>query len=209
MNIGIIGAGATGLTAAYYLSKDGHNVTVMEAENYYGGIASAVEIGATRLERFYHHIFTGDNEIIDLVNELGLAGKLRWYSPRNAIFTDNRLYPFTTPFDLATYPAIPLAQRVKLGLLVLKAGRLQGLGQTRGYKRRRMDNPQGRGEGIRKALGAPARVKFDADAADISAVWLWNKLKLRGSSGENALAGRCSAIWTEVCHFVRRTRKKN
>lgn len=182
MNIGIIGAGATGLTAAYYLSKDGHNVTVIEAENYYGGIASAVEIGATRLERFYHHIFTGDNEIIDLVNELGLTGKLKWYSPRNAIFTDNKLYPFTTPFDLATYPAIPLAQRIKLGLLVLKAGRLKDWAKLEDTSAAEWITLKAGAKAYEKLWGPLLESKFDADAADISAVWLWNKLKLRGSS---------------------------
>ena len=39
VRIGIIGAGATGLTAAYDLVKDGHDVTVLEGADEIGGLA--------------------------------------------------------------------------------------------------------------------------------------------------------------------------
>ena len=40
MNLGIIGAGATGLTAAYDAVKAGHRVTVLEAAEELGGLAA-------------------------------------------------------------------------------------------------------------------------------------------------------------------------
>ncbi|MCA9398055.1 FAD-dependent oxidoreductase, partial [candidate division WWE3 bacterium] len=40
MQIAIIGAGFTGLTAAYELSKKGHSVTVLEQKAYVGGLAA-------------------------------------------------------------------------------------------------------------------------------------------------------------------------
>ena len=40
MDIGIIGAGITGLTAAYDLTKQGHTVTVYETQPYAGGLAA-------------------------------------------------------------------------------------------------------------------------------------------------------------------------
>ena len=36
--IAILGAGVTGLTAAYYLSKKGYNVTIFEKSEEVGGI---------------------------------------------------------------------------------------------------------------------------------------------------------------------------
>ena len=40
MNIGIIGAGITGLAAAYDLTKHGHTVTIYEARPQAGGLAA-------------------------------------------------------------------------------------------------------------------------------------------------------------------------
>ena len=73
MKVGIIGAGATGLSAAYDLGKAGHQVTVFERAPFLGGQASTFDVGGARLERGYHHLFTGDTDILDLNEEIGLG----------------------------------------------------------------------------------------------------------------------------------------
>lgn len=78
MNICIVGAGATGLVAANELVKKGHKVTIFEAEESHGGLAKTMTIGNEKLEVYYHHIFTGDTEIIKLIDELGLSSELMW-----------------------------------------------------------------------------------------------------------------------------------
>ena len=64
MNIGIVGGGIAGLTAAYRLGQAGHIVTVYEAGPEVGGQARTFPIAGTRLEIFYHHLFAGDREIL-------------------------------------------------------------------------------------------------------------------------------------------------
>jgi protoporphyrinogen oxidase len=80
MRIAVIGGGFTGLSAAYYLSKQGHSVTVFEKENHLGGLAGGFRPPAVGwdwpLEKSYHHLFTNDHAILGLINELGLSGKL-------------------------------------------------------------------------------------------------------------------------------------
>ena len=51
MRIGVIGAGAAGLAAAYDFARAGHGVTVYEAAPFVGGQASTIEVGGGRLER--------------------------------------------------------------------------------------------------------------------------------------------------------------
>ena len=43
MKVAIIGAGLGGLTAAYDLVKQGHEVDIYEAADYVGGLASGIK----------------------------------------------------------------------------------------------------------------------------------------------------------------------
>ena len=44
MRIAIIGSGISGLTSAYYLQKQGHDVFVFEASDYIGGHTNTVNV---------------------------------------------------------------------------------------------------------------------------------------------------------------------
>ena len=64
MKIGIIGAGAAGLSAAYDLSSQGHRVVVYESAPFIGGQASTNPVGGGPLERGYHHLYTNGSLVI-------------------------------------------------------------------------------------------------------------------------------------------------
>ena len=68
-NVTIIGAGFTGLSAAYYLSKKGYNVEIFESAPFIGGQASTILLSGFEIERGYHHLFTGDSDIIELIED--------------------------------------------------------------------------------------------------------------------------------------------
>ena len=53
----IVGAGFTGLAAAYDLTKKGFSVTVLESDDRVGGLAGSFEVNGHNLEKFYHHWF--------------------------------------------------------------------------------------------------------------------------------------------------------
>jgi len=99
LNIGIIGAGVTGLTAAYDLTRQGHSVTVYEARAYVGGLASGFKDVDWEwpLERFYHHIFACDQDILRLVQELGISDRVFFPSPVTSIYKDGVFYPINQP----------------------------------------------------------------------------------------------------------------
>ena len=44
MKIAIIGAGYSGMVAAYDLKKAGHDVTIFESTDYVGGLASGFKV---------------------------------------------------------------------------------------------------------------------------------------------------------------------
>jgi len=118
--IAIVGAGVTGLVAGRELARRGFAVTLVERWPDVAGQASAFEVApGVWLERYYHHLFPSDRAMIELHEEL-LPGELEWHPSSVGIFTGGRAYPFVTPRDLLTYAPLPLADRVRLGFVVLR-----------------------------------------------------------------------------------------
>ena len=86
MKVVIVGAGIAGLTAARDLARAGHTVSVYEAGAQAGGLASGFrdERWDWPLERFYHHLFTTDTAIRQLVDAIGFSDRLFFRSPNTA-----------------------------------------------------------------------------------------------------------------------------
>lgn len=186
MRVCITGAGVTGLTAAYKLAVKGFEVTVFEKENYAGGLAGTLQISDVQLERYYHHIFTNDTEIQTLLEELKLSDQLKWAAPSNGIYTEGKLRPFTSPLDLIRFNVMPLAARIRTGLLVLKARSVKNWKDFENINARDWLIKNAGAASYEKLWGPLLKSKFGSDADKVSAVWIWNKFKLRGSSrGKN------------------------
>ena len=66
----ILGAGLTGLAAAYVLSRAGRDVKVFEAQPFFGGASRTVRHGEYRFDLGGHRFYTRDPNVIGLVNEL-------------------------------------------------------------------------------------------------------------------------------------------
>jgi protoporphyrinogen oxidase len=77
MKILIIGAGAAGLTAAYELQKNGYkDITVLEATDHLGGIATTAMYKGNRMDMGGHRFFTKSDTVMQLWQELlPLQGK--------------------------------------------------------------------------------------------------------------------------------------
>ena len=186
MRIGIVGGGATGLTAAYRLSGSGHDVVLFESGDKIGGLVETVTVGSDELESFYHHIFTSDTRIINMIDELGLTEKLQWFSPKNGIYINRKLYPFTSPMDLMRFKELSLLERFRMGLLIPKAKFIKDWSALEPFTSEEWITKNA-GRNVYEKVWNPLMVsKFDLDSDAVSAVWVWNKFKLRGTSrGKN------------------------
>lgn len=190
MKIAVIGGGVAGLSAAYRLLQQGHEVDIFEASPEVGGLVGTFDAGGERLERFYHHIFTTDTTIVDLIEELGLGERLQWYDSKVGFYHRGKVYDFVTPWDLLRFRPLPIWDRLRLGLA--------------GLYLRRQDDWQ-RYESItawewiaryvgRKPLdvvwGPLLRGKFADQAEDVSMAWLWSKIHLRFASRQSGVSQR-------------------
>jgi protoporphyrinogen oxidase len=188
----IVGGGFTGLAVAYELVKRGVAATVLEAEREIGGLAAAFNVGNTKLERFYHHWFTNDVDVMSLIDELGLSDRVEINPTNTGIYYANHVFKLSTPWDLLNFAPLDLADRLRLGLLALRARRVKNWTSLEHKTAQEWLCELG-GKNVFRVVWQPLlKGKFGPYAEQVSAVWFWNKLKLRGGSrgkgGEERLA---------------------
>ncbi len=90
LKIAIIGAGAAGLAAAWDFAGAGHQVAVYEAADRVGGLAAGFQDEAWdwTLEKFYHHWFANDHDILALAEEMGARDRVLFPRPKTSYWID-------------------------------------------------------------------------------------------------------------------------
>ena len=117
LKIGIIGAGATGLAAAWDFVKAGHEVTIYEASDRVGGLASGFkdEGWDWTLEKFYHHWFTTDDDILGLAEEMKVRDKVIFPRPKTSYWIDGK--PVRSEISpSAIFLPVSLISTIRMGL---------------------------------------------------------------------------------------------
>ena len=182
MRLVVVGAGAMGLAAAYHAAKAGHAVTVVEAGAEAGGMAAHFDFGGLSLERHYHFVCRTDQPTFDLLKELGLSDRMRWRTTTMGYFLGGRLHAWGDPVSLLRFPELGLASKLRYGALMFLSSR-----------RARWDALETTsakdwitrwcGRAVYDRLWHPLfALKFHEHADDVSAAWIWTRIRRLGNS---------------------------
>lgn len=198
----IIGGGAAGCTLAWHLTRNGHEVHVYEKWKGLGGLAAGIPFGHTVLDRFYHHIFTSDTHVRAYAERLGLGEKLKWCESSVGFEHEGKLYPFTTPLDLLRFKPLSFLSRFRTGLAVLNMRRMSDYHKLEHITAEEFIIRQ-MGEQAYRVLWEPLlRSKFGDRYREVSAVWFWGKIKLRGGTrsekGTGESLGYMKDGWAQI-----------
>ena len=119
--IGIIGAGIAGLSAAFDLVNAGHQVTVYEAGDKVGGLAAGFKEDGWdwTLEKFYHHWFASDEDLLGLADELGVRDKIIFPRPKTSIWANGNIYQLDSATSALLFPVISIPARLRFGFVML------------------------------------------------------------------------------------------
>jgi zeta-carotene desaturase len=103
----VVGAGVAGLAAAIAVASDGVRATVLERRPYVGGRAYSYPHPALEEVVDSQHVLVGCcSNLIDLCEEAGLSGKIRWYNRQTYLEPATSTQPVrATTIEAGSLPA--------------------------------------------------------------------------------------------------------
>lgn len=178
--IGIIGAGAGGLAAAFDLIQAGHQVVLYEAEDRVGGLAAGFKDDHWdwELEKFYHHWFESDHDLLRLADEIGVRDKIFFPRPKTSYWIDGKIYRSEISLSALQLPLSPIG-KLRLGLFgaYLKLSRnWQGFEHSTAHEwlLKRM------GREVYQKLWEPLLIgKFGDAYQAVNMAWFWARVHSR------------------------------
>lgn len=185
--IAVLGAGPMGLAVAYELALQGQRPVLFEADDRVGGMAAAFDFGGLAIERYYHFHCTSDHAFLALLDELGLADRMRWTETTMGYWVGGKLHPWGNPLALLRFAPLPLASRIRCGL--------HAFASIRRNDWRDLDEMEATGW-IRRWVGDQAFEllwrklfdhKFYEHAGNLSAAWIWSRIRRIGRSRYNLM----------------------
>ena len=183
MKIAIIGAGYSGMAAAWDLRKAGHDVTIYESADYVGGLASGFKEPGWKwsVEKFYHHWFASDKSMLGLIEELGLSDKVVFPRPYTVMYHDGKFYPLDSVVKAILFPGLGWGiNKIRFGLVGLFLRLTTNWKELEKYT---VDEWMRKwtGETVYKLMWEPLVIgKFGAKYyKQVNMAWMWARLHAR------------------------------
>ncbi len=183
----VLGAGVMGLACARDLAGKGYEVSIYEADDRVGGMSAHFDFDGLNIERYYHFICKPDTDYFSLLAELGISHTLRWRETKMGYFYKGKLYPWGNPVALLKFPELGLLAKLRYGVQMFLS--------TKRSHWQDLDKINARdwivkwiGEEAYEVLwGALFRKKFYEFTENLSAAWIWTRIKRVGVSRKNLM----------------------
>jgi len=182
--IAIIGAGIGGMAAAYDLQKAGCQVSIFEATDTVGGLASGFKQPHWdwSVEKYYHHWFATDRHILGLIEELGWQDQVIFPRPLTVMYHQDRFYPFDSILSAALFPGLGWGlDKIRFGLVGLY---LRLTNNWKQFEKTTVDAWMRKwaGDRVYELMWEPLLVgKFGPHYKEVNMAWMWARLKARTS----------------------------
>ena len=181
--IAILGVGIGGMAAAYDLARAGHQVTIYEAADHVGGLASGFKEPHWdwSVEKFYHHWFATDAHILGLIDELGWRDRVLFPRPYTVMYHQGKFYPFDSIINAIKFPGLGWGvNKARFGLVGLY---LRLTNNWRSLEKTTVDAWMRKwaGDRVYEMMWEPLMVgKFgERYARQVNMAWMWARLKAR------------------------------
>lgn len=174
-----------GLAVAYQLALDGYQPVVFEADDRVGGMAASFDFNNLRIERYYHYHCTTDSDVLQVLDELGLAEKMHWVETKMGYWYLNKLQPWGSPFALLKFHGLGLIAKIRYGLHIFTSTKRRDWSP--------LDGVEATGW-LKRWIGAEAydilwrslfEYKFYEYTDNLSAAWIWSRIHRIGQSRYN------------------------
>lgn len=182
MRVGIVGAGFTGLSAAFSLLQQGHTVVIFEKEKKPGGLAIGHQEKNWEwpLEEHYHHWFTNDKFALHLASTIDYPVVV--LRPKTSVYLQNSIYQLDSPLSFLTFPKLSIVERLRM-VAVLAFLRLDPFWKPLEKINANKFLEKTMGKKAYSTLWEPQlRNKMGIYANDVSLVWFWSRIKKRTPS---------------------------
>ena len=183
----VLGAGVMGLAAAYQALLDGHEADVLESASEIGGMAAHFDLGGLSTERYYHFVCKTDYPTFELLRELGMESLLQWVPTSMGFYSQGTLNKWGDPVSLLRFPRLSLWQKLRYGVFALVCVRKnswQSIEKESAHNWIRRWCGETLYNRFWRTLFA---YKFYEYAENISAQWIWTRIRRIGRSRRSIL----------------------
>lgn len=183
--IAILGGGPMGLGVAYRLIKDGYKPVIYEADDRLGGMTATFDFSGLIIERFYHFHCISDYAFLDILKELKIEHKMNWTETKMGYWYDNKLQPWGNPQALLSFKGLSFVAKFRYALHAFLS--------TKRKDWKKLDKINAL-DWIMTWVGKEAYeilwkklfdYKFYHFSKDISAAWIWSRIRRVGNSRYN------------------------
>lgn len=190
----VIGAGPMGLAAAYYGLKAGYDVDVIEADDRPGGMAAHFDFDGLSIERFYHFCCLSDTDTFELMQEIGLQDEMRWVATKMGYYLDGKLFRWGDPIALLTAPKIDLITKIRYGLQMFWSTKRSDWETLDKISAKDWFEAWSGEKAYDRLWRRLLDLKFYEFADDVSAAWIWQRIKRIGNSRKSLFEERLGYI---------------